>query len=276
MKTPAPKIASLLSLSALALSLTGCGGTDESSAAAPTRPPPSASAEATPPTDEEAERGTEESSDPAVAEFLQRSRNGLGEEGSAHVRMTMTGPVKSVAEGDSAYGPDGNEMRLQMSLPEMDGAKLEMLVVDGSTYMAMPGVTPPGKFFELPEESAAMGGLTGGVGGLSPADSFAGIEAGLERVEEKGSEELDGERTDRFELHVDTAVSMSAVEAGELPAGMPETLVYDVWLDREDRMRRVRYDLAGAAMTMDLTDWDKPFTVTAPAKKDLVEPPPGM
>jgi hypothetical protein len=271
--------ASFLSAGALALTLAACSGDDEPAAepatdgprettsAPPTEPPTE------PPTDPAA---SEPVTDPEVAAFLERSRNGLGEKGSAHVRLKLTGPVESVAEGDSAYGPEGSEMRLRMSLPEMGGAELEMLSVDGATYLAMPGVTPPGKYFEVPEGSAGLGAMAGGAGGLSPADSFAGIEAGLERVEERGREKIGGQPADRFELHVDTAASMAAMDVGAPTAGLPETLVYDVWLDRQDRMRRVRYELAGTTMTMDLTDWGKPFSVTAPARKDLVEPPPGL
>ena len=269
--------ASLVPATALVLALGACGGGEEPSqesaqeSSQESAQESAAAVEGTPTPTPTPESNPEP--DPAVAAFLERTRNGLGEEGSAHVRMALTGPLKSVAEGDSAYGPDGTEMRLRMSLPEMDGAQLELLVVDDASYMAMPGVTPPGKYFEVPADGSVMGGMTGG---LSPADSFAGIEAGLERVEERGRERIDGRPVDRFELHVDSAESMSAMGLGEVPGGLPELLVFDVWLDAEDRMSRVRYELAGVTMTMDMTDWGKPFSVTPPAKKDLVEPPPGM
>jgi hypothetical protein len=213
---------------------------------------------------------------PAVTAFLQRTRKALGERGTAHVRMTMSGgAAESVAEGDSSYGPGGSEMRLEMSVPERDGEKIEMLVVDGTSYIAMPGVTPPGTFFEVGAGSP-LGSLTGGAGGLSPADSFAGIEAGLEKVEDLGSDEVDGQPAHHFRLHVDSARSLATTGEDALPAGLPETLVYDVWLDDQDRMRRVRYEVAGSTLTMDMTDWGKPVSVSAPAEEDLVEPPPGL
>ena len=34
----------------------------------------------------------------------------MGDEGSVHVEMTMTGPVGSKASGDTTYGPDGSEI----------------------------------------------------------------------------------------------------------------------------------------------------------------------
>jgi hypothetical protein len=213
--------------------------------------------------------------DRASRAFLDRLASGMGEEGTVHVRMTMRGPATSFAEGDTRYGPDGNEMRLAMATPEAGEAPMELLVVADRAYLSMPGVTEKGRFFEVPQDSDLVAGLTGGPGGILPSDSFAAFEAGLTRVDQRGRERLGGTPTERYRLHVDTERALAA-QGVPVDPGLPETLVYDVWLDRQDRMRRLEYGVAGAQMTMELSDWGRPVTIEAPAEGDLVEPPPGL
>lgn len=205
------------------------------------------------------------------AAFLERLEAGMGEEGSVHVEMRMTGPVRSSADGDTTYGPDGSEMRLTMQMADMPGA-MEMVLVDDQAYLSMPGVTGKGKFFEVEEDNPLFEGLEDG---LSPADSFAAFEAGLEEVEEVGPEEVDGDRTTHYRLRVDSERALGATGGPAVP-GLPETLTYDVWLDSEDRMRRLVYELAGTKLTMDMTDWGEPVTIEAPDPGDVVDAPPMM
>lgn len=248
-------LASLVSLAVLALTASGCGG-DEPKADKPTPV--------------------------SVESFLDRLKSGMGEEGSVHVEMSMTGPAETSAEGDTTYGPDGSEMRMSMEMPQMGGGEIEMVVADGAAYMSMPGFTKPGEFFKVSGDDPALEGLTGGAGGMSPADSFAGFDAGLQEVEELGEEELDGTTYEHFGLRVDAAKAMAAMQPGQQPGqpgmqpGLPETLQYDVWLDSDDRMRRIVYELQGVRLTMDMTDWGQDVEITAPDKEDLVEAPPGM
>ena len=255
--------ATALSTSLLALGLAGCG--DDGEAAADNGEFPSA--------DESASASESPSGgklDAEAAAFLDRLKAGMGEKGTVHVEMTMTGPVESTASGDTAYGPDGSEMRLTMEMSNMPGGAMEMVLVDGKAYMSMPGATRPGQFFEVDESNPAFAGLDDG---LSPADSFAAFEAGLESVEEVGEEEIGGDATTHYRLEVDAEKALDATGQATVP-GLPETLEYDVWLDAEDRMRRLTYELTGTELTMDMTEWGEPVTIEAPAKKDLVDAPP--
>jgi hypothetical protein len=196
----------------------------------------------------------------------------MGVEGSVHVEMTMTGPVETRAQGDTTYGPDGSEMQLTMEMSNLPGGAMEMVLVDGKAYMSMPGVTQPGKFFELDQSNPAFEGLDQG---LSPADSFKAFEAGLEKVQELGSEEIGGVQTTHYRLRVDAKDALGAMGQGDVP-GLPDTLSYEVWLDAEDRMRRLVYELAGTELTMDMTDWGKEVSIKAPGPDDIVDAPPMM
>lgn len=276
MRTPRRALAALTT-SVLCVGLVACSGSaDSEDKADPAPSTDSAGEPSQEPTDDASESpAAEVSTAPGagdeVAPFLTRLKNGFGEEGSVHVELAMSGGAAVQAEGDTSYGPDGSDMRLTMELGQGTG-EVSMLMVDDEVFLSMPGVTPEGKYFEVPADSPALAGVESA--GLSPADSFASFEAGLLKVVEKGTEELDGEATERFELHLDAERAMAAMGSAAGPAaGLPETLVYDLWLDEEDRMRRIEYAVAGTEVTMDMTDWGDVEPVTAPDASDLVEAP---
>lgn len=267
-----------LSVSALTLGLVACGGDssedDAAASAAPSATTSDTASAGSPDEEPTARVSTAPGAGSEVAPFLARLKDGFGDEGSVHVRMTMSGAASLSAEGDTTYGPDGSDLRLSLEL----GGRADdvtMVAVDDQVYLSMPGITPEGKFFQVPADSPALEGFNSS--GLSPADSFAAFEAGLLKVEEKGQEEIDGESTDRFELHLDADRAMDAMGpaagAQEEAAELPETLVYDVWLDSEDRMRRIEYAVSGAEVTMDMTDWGDVEPVEAPDEADVVEAP---
>lgn len=257
----------VLSGSLLVLGLAGCAEDPEPAADGSSSAESSDSVSESP-----AKSSSGAGGDADSAAFLERLKAGMGEEGSVHVEMRMTGPVQSTASGDTRYGPDGSEMHLTMQMSNMPGGAMEMVLVDGTAYMSVPGATKPGQFFEVDESNPAFSGLDDG---LSPADSFKAFDAGLQSVEEVGTEEIDGDETTRYRLEVDAEKALDASGQGTVP-GLPETLSYDVWLDEDDRMRRLTYELTGTELTMDMTDWGKPVTIEAPDKDDLVEAPPMM
>ncbi len=268
-------LAAAASSSLILLTLAACGD-DPEETSAEASPTPSSST-TTDETDEPSESAeptddADETGDGDAQAFLDRLKAGMGDEGSMHVEMAMTGPAEMKARGDSSYGGDGSEMHLTMEMAAMPGGALEMVLVDGRAYMSMPGVTEPGQFFEIDESNPAFGSLDDG---LSPADTFAAFDAGLNTVEELGEEQIDGESTTHYRLHVDAEEALKATGQATVP-GLPDELVYEVWLDSEDHMRRLTYDLVGTELTMDMTKWGEPVDIQAPTKDQLVDPPAGM
>src|SRR5688500_1288100 len=98
------KTASALSGSLLLLALTACGGDGETSAAEPTPSESSSSTPSSSPSD--AGESPASTAETANAAFLDRMRSGIGQSGSVHVSMKMTGGAGMAAEGDTVYGPD--------------------------------------------------------------------------------------------------------------------------------------------------------------------------
>jgi hypothetical protein len=58
---------------------------------------------------------------------------------------------------------------------------------------------------------------------------------------------------------------------------MPKDITYDVWLDSENRIRKMVMDMAVGAspisMEIELFDWDEPVDIAAPADSEIVQAP---
>src|SRR5688500_18190345 len=107
MRTRPGPVTSTMAGTLLALTLlTECGGGEQTTVEEPTQSTePTASSEPTESTEPTQSAQPEDGT--SVEAFLDRLKAGMGEEGSVHVDMKMTGPVGASAEGDTTYGPDG-------------------------------------------------------------------------------------------------------------------------------------------------------------------------
>lgn len=194
--------------------------------------------------------------------------------GSAHLSMTMDGAMALSAEGDVSYRDGGPEMSMRMDIPQMGAGKMELRLVDGILYLTIPTLTPAGKFLRIDPQDKSNP-LTKSFGSLSdqmdPLASIAAMKTAVRDVSFVGSEQVDGVDTDRYRVTVDTAAMTKAMKQKSV-AGMPETLTYDLWLDSDDLLRRLRFELAGQKVEMTMSKWGEPVSVQAPPPAELVDP----
>lgn len=273
----------LLPLTAVVcLALTACSDDSEPTATAPTSDPTVSTSTATSepteePTEEPTDEPTEASGTPsldATAEaFLERLENGIGTRGTAHMVMRMTGPAASSSSGDLAYGPDGTRLRMSSTLPGAQG-RMRMVVLPDVAFIGFPGLTPEGKFVRIGKDDPLYQQFAGAGANMGPAQSAEAFRAGLVSVEEVGEEQVQGVSTTRYTVVADAARALEAQGADVVP-GMPETITYGVWLDEQDRMRRMNLTIQGTKLTVELSKWGEPVSIEAPAKSDLVERPGG-
>jgi len=170
---------------------------------------------------------------------------------------------------------------MTMQLPQLGGGTVEMRMVDGVIYLAMPPLTPEGKFFKLDtnDRNSPFGNLGGGVTQGDPLATFDAFDAGLQDVKYLGEEDVDGEQLDHYVLTVDAEKAAEA-QHEQVKPGMPDTITYDMWIDDDNLMRRIQFDLGdgptgGGAMVMTMSDWGKPVTVEAPPARDIAQLPGG-
>jgi hypothetical protein len=273
--------------SALLLTMAACGGdepaADESpdtasssvTSAEPSEDAESESAEPTETTEEEVSGGYD------AAELLDRMKAAIADNESAHVTMEMTGGQQMSGEGDVSYAGDETAMQMNMQMPQMGSGTMEMRMIDGVIYMAMPPLTPKGKFFEIDtnDPNSPFGNL-GGVTQGDPLATFDAFDAGLEDARYVGAEDVDGEQLDHYVLTVDAEKAAEA-QGQQTQPGMPDTITYDMWIDDEDLMRRIEFDLGevadgGGGMIMTMSDWGTPVTVKAPPRTAILQMPGGV
>jgi len=95
------------------------------------------------------------------------------------------------------------------------------------------------------------------------ASEFAAWNAGLEKVEQVGEEEIDGERVCHYSVTVDAADAAEA-QGEPLPQGVPETITYELYLTANDLMRRATFEMGGIEAEMNATNWNEPMDIKAP------------
>lgn len=208
-------------------------------------------------------------------QLLRAMKAAMKDTRSAHFTMAMSANGQNVsAEGDLVYTRRGPELRMTMSSAALGPQEMDMRLVDGVVYFAMPPMTPKGKFLALDtNDPSSPYGAMGGLRQMDPLSTFDAFDAGLRKVRYVGEETVSGETMDHYVLTVDTAAA-SRAQGQPVAAGLPERLVYDLWLDEEDLMRKVSFDVNGmVAMDMTMSDWGKPVTVKAPPAGKVIENP---
>ncbi len=93
-----------------------------------------------------------------------------------------------------------------------------------------------------------------------------------------GDEDVDGEQLGHYEVELDTS---KVEQFKELPtqAQLPKTVTYDLWLDDENRMRKMsmNMDMGGSPTEteVEFSNWDEPVDIAAPPASEIVEQPQG-
>ncbi len=278
--------------SVLLLTVAACGGdgggTAEDTPDSGTVSSATTDAEESPAADDTEEPATDESGAEGgydSTELLDAMKAAIADAESAHVTMEVNGNGQQAmtGEGDVSYAGDSTAMQMTMSIPQKGTGEMEIRMLDGVMYMAMPPMTPKGKFVKIDtnDPNSPLGDL-GGVTTGDPLATFDAFDAGLQDVEYVGAEDVEGEQMDHYVLTVDAKKAAKA-QGQKWQQGMPDTISYDMWLDDSDLMRRIEFDMGAmmgqggsggsGGMVMTMSDWGKPVSVKAPPAKDLMELP---
>jgi hypothetical protein len=194
-----------------------------------------------------------------------------GMTGKNSVRVTM----RMVAGGQTMTISGVQTMRPLAMRMTMKGAafggRMEMILVKDIAYLSTSDL-PAGKYLKVDPNSddpmaASLGPM---LEELDPTKTFDAFDSGLKRAQYIKTETLDGRKVDRYAITVDVAAAMKA-QGQKIPAGMPTTLVYTIWMGSADHlMYKVFFEMQGSSVTMTASDWGKPVTIKAPAAGDIV------
>jgi len=203
------------------------------------------------------------------ASFIAALKKGAATSTTAHVTMTMAASGQQIQMvGDTKVDPGNPAMKVSMDMGSQ--MKLDMILVDKKIYMkGFPGLQA-GKWAAIDSTSAMGKQLTSSLDQADPTKMYDQFDKAVTDVKYVGPESVDGQSMDKYELTLDT----SAIAGADAAKGqMPKTITYTAWLDDQDHLRRVTFDISGAKADMHMSKYGEPVDITAPAAKDTVKAP---
>ena len=250
----------------LLLSAAGCGKDDTDNAAA--EPTPTVSTGT--PTETTEPTGVEV--DPA--EFASKITGAMDTLTTAHIAMQVEAQGALItATGLVNYAADSPEMALKMTSASFGSGTIDLRLVDKVMYMSLPeGVGQTGKFYkiDLDDPNNPLGADLGNLTTFDPKSTFDTFTTGLQKVVDVGEEDIDGEATTHYVLTTDTTKIKKTLPKSQR-MGFPDSLTYDVWLDSENRVRKLVADMPGSGqLTMKMSHWGEPVDISAPPAKRVV------
>ncbi len=195
-------------------------------------------------------------------EFTAKLEAAIETDSTVRIDVTMTagGQETATATGVQDLANDALDMQV-----DMNGQELGYRLVDGRYYLAQPP-----KWVPVTEESTnpLIEQALDQVQPLSMRKQLDAFIAGVEDAGDKGTEEIDGVETRHYTAAIDTATAREHLGTKQDP-NAPETLTYDIWLDEDDRIRKMVLTQEGSRATLTAKDWGEPVDITAPKDSEL-------
>lgn len=191
---------------------------------------------------------------------------------TAHVTMNMAAAGQKIAmTGDTKVTAGNPTMKMTMDMgPSM---KLDMLLVDKKIYLkGFPGL-PAGKWAVLDSSSAAGKQLAQSLDQADPTKMYDQIGTGLKDVKYLGEDTVDGDKTYKYDITIDTKAVQAKLPTAQQTTKVPATIDETVWVDEQNHPRRVTFDLSGVTADMTMSKYGEPVDVTAPPAADTVKAP---
>lgn len=286
MKTRHHRLAALVAAGALTFSVAACGSDsddpvvepDTTSAGEQTPDDAAETGDAAPET-EDTETAAEETAEDTgsaaegeeiSAEDFMAMLKAPGEEklGSFTVEMNLGGQGQEITmQGAADMRGENPLMHLNMNMSGM--GEMEILMADGEVFMSIPGMTEEGQYLRMDPAELGMD-LEELTGTIDMDSTFAAWDEGTQTVSYVGSEDVDGEQLERYTLEVDAAAAMQA-QGETMQPGMPDTITYDVWLDAENLMRKVSFDMQGITAEMLVDNWGEDVDIQVPDESQITD-----
>ncbi|MGD9961399.1 LppX_LprAFG lipoprotein [Nocardioides sp.] len=273
----ARRLAAAAAAPLLLVGLVACGG-DEKTAAndlAASSASPSETASDTPTTEATESEAAGEEIDPQ--DFADRMASTFTNTTTAQLEMTVSSSgLDMSANGSVDYTGDTPAMALKMEAASLGAGTIDMRLIDQVMYMSMPMLDPSGKFFkiDLNDPDNPLGDSMGDLSSFDPQSTLDTFTKGIKSVKLVGEEELDGETTTHYQVTSLTKDLGSTL--GGKTAKLPKTFTYDIWLDGDDRMRKMVASVdKKTSMEMVMSNFGDPVDIKAPPASQ-VQVMPGM
>ena len=260
--------AAAAAVAALALAtITACS--DDGSSAEP-------SAAESSPSEPEVSASTGETIDPSA--FVDGVLGNLVDATTAHLDVDATGPLDLEAAGDVDYSTTPPSMAMSLSSARLGEGTVEMRLVDGLLYLALPQVGS-GKFVEIDLSSPSNPFGADLTDLMDPSKALEAIKDDVTRVTYVGDQEVDGETLHHYSM---TVRSEAVRDLGEQLGAtgrldVPSVIDFDLWTDDNGMVRQTRVGLGDAGTaTVKISDWGEPVDIEPPLPDEVVQLPDGL
>lgn len=205
------------------------------------------------------------------AAFLAALQRGAAKSKTAHVEMTMSVAGQKVTMSGDTTAVDPQKPAMQMTM-DMSGQKLELILHDGQLYMqGLPGMEP-GKWAKMELTGELAKQMEDSLKQADPAKMAQTYEKATTDVKLVGKDTVVGVAVDKYEVVMKTDQLGEAVPS-ENGTKLPDTITYLMWLDGEDLLRKVTFDVAGAESEILMSKYGEPVDIKVPAAADVIEVP---
>jgi hypothetical protein len=107
-----------------------------------------------------------------------------------------------------------------------------------------------------------------GLGALNMGSMLKGMQGALS-IKPKGQESIDGIDTTRYAVTVNAAKALAAQGLGSLAPSTGNSIVYNLWVDSDDLVRKLAADSKSFSLQMQLSDYGSPVTIEAPPPSEI-------
>jgi hypothetical protein len=199
--------------------------------------------------------------------FVPAMTTAIAKQKSWHTTGKMTANGTTLLTMDGVQTADPVAISMTMTGEAFQGKTAKIVVIKNTGYVSIPGMTPAGKYQKF--TSGLNDQLAELIDGGDPTKIFKSFNSSMVSVKFVRTETVGGQKLDRYAVSVNTAKALAA-QGKKVPAGMPKTLTYSMWMDKSHLVRRLSFDLAGVSMVMNMTDYNKPVHITAPPASKIV------
>jgi hypothetical protein len=210
------------------------------------------------------------------ADFVDDLQAGLEESTTAQMSMHMDmGGETLHADGEVDYTSTPPQLAMMMESPAVPDQSIEMRLVDKVLYMNMGRMTN-GKFvsFDLNDADNLPPGMDQLTGTMDPLAAFESFGDAVQSVVLVGDEEIEGDELAHYKVRVDTS-KIQQLQKLPTEAEMPKVVPYDIWLDDQNRVRKMTMDMdvqgSPVEVEIELFNWDEPVDIAAPPAGEIVD-----
>lgn len=257
------KLAATASVAVLALGVTACGGSEESTDGGKAGAPAKSSA-------------SPAGGELTKASFFTAISDAQAKAKSSHVDLQIgAGGQQITAEGDVEVGRTVADTAMRMTMETGAGGpgKISMVIVDNALYMNL-GPATKDKFakVDLTDEDSPIAKQFGSITDqLDPSKQLEQFKDAVTSFEKAASPRtIDGVEAQPYKIVLDTSKIAAFKELpGGASANVPKTLTYTMFVDDKNLLRRVEADVAGSTVRATYSKWGEPVDVNAPSAAQI-------